>query len=61
MEQYFIENKCEKIRIDVVCDYPQNVVEFWQKCGFEIVEEIELVWSGKKSLVYMMIKALCEK
>ena len=61
LEQYFIENKCEKIRIDVVYNYPQNVVKFGEKCGFKIVEKIEMVWSGKKSLAYMMIKALCEK
>lgn len=49
---------CEVIRIDVVCDYPGNLLAFWQDLGFSACEEITLKWGGKQSRAAVMRKRI---
>lgn len=46
------------IRIDVVDDYENNVLPFWEKMGFVIKKRDELTWGNKKSSVAVMEKVL---
>ena len=46
------------IRIDVVNDYPGNVVPYWEKLGFVANETITLEWGNKKSKALVMRKRL---
>lgn len=48
------------IRIDVVNDYDDNVVEFWKKQGFIPKDEIHLKWGNKNSKALTMIKDICK-
>lgn len=58
LEQYVksLDSKC--IRIDVVINYDNNVLEFWIDNGFEKVENIELNWTGKSLPAVIMKKSL---
>lgn len=47
-----------KIRIDVVDDYDNNVVPFWEKMGFVKTRRDELTWGKKTSSVTVMEKLL---
>lgn len=47
-----------EIRIDVVNDYPDNLVGFWQKRGFIPQRTIWLEWGGKRSRALVMKKPL---
>lgn len=49
-------SKC--IRIDVVKDYDDNVISFWEKQGFLECENIILEWGNKKSNAVTMRKEL---
>ena len=49
---------CRRIRIDVVDDYPENVLAFWQKLGFVAAERICLCWGGKTSAAQVLRKEL---
>ncbi len=46
------------IRIDVVDDYENNVLPFWEKMGFVTKKRDELTWGRKKSSVSVMEKVL---
>lgn len=46
------------IRIDVVDDYENNVLPFWEKMGFVTKKRDELTWGKKKSSVSVMEKVL---
>ncbi len=46
------------IRIDVVDDYENNVLPFWEKMGFVTKKRDELTWGNKKSSVAVMEKVL---
>lgn len=56
LERVFKSNNVKSIRIDVVCDYEENVVEFWKKQGFVSKDKVELEWNGYKSNVIKMYK-----
>lgn len=47
-----------RIRIDVVIEYNPNVLLFWKKHGFEIIEEATLNWNGNILPAVTMIKYL---
>ena len=54
-----IEGKnASKIRIDVVDDYENNVIPFWEKMGFIRTKKEELTWGGKTSSVTVMEKSI---
>ncbi len=44
------------IRIDVVNDYPENLVPFWEGLGFSVNECVTLNWGNKKSNAVVMRK-----
>lgn len=44
------------VRIDVVCEYPENAKEFWSKQGFAPVGKTHLLWGGKRSEAVVMHK-----
>ena len=46
------------IRIDVINDYPNNVIWFWEKQGFVQQNEVALNWGNKKSSAVVMLKSL---
>ena len=46
------------IRIDVVNDYPDNVVPFWENLGFIEGETVTLDWGNKKSKAVVMRKII---
>ena len=52
------EKGCKFIRIDVVNDFKENVVTFWEQLGFQACEEIKLTWGNKTSLAVVMRKNL---
>lgn len=60
--KYFENWVCNKganiIRIDVVDDYENNVLPFWEKMGFVTKKRDELTWGNKKSSVSVMEKVL---
>lgn len=58
LEAYFIKQKAHSIRIDVVYDYPNNVLGFWEKLGFVKQDEIELSWNNLISKAYVMSKVV---
>lgn len=57
-ENDMLKSGSHSIRIDVVNDYDDNVVEFWKKQGFISHEEVQLQWGRKKSKALTMIKDL---
>jgi L-amino acid N-acyltransferase YncA len=57
-EQSMRNQKKQLIRIDVVNDYPTNVVLFWEKHGFIMKEETTLSWGKKRSTALIMLKSL---
>lgn len=46
------------VRIDVVCEYPENVKGFWTKQGFLPTGTTRLLWNGKESEAIVMHKQL---
>jgi len=48
----------QAIRIDVVNDYNDNVVGFWEKQGFISRKQVKLSWGKKQSKALVMEKAL---
>jgi GNAT superfamily N-acetyltransferase len=46
-EGYAKDNACKTIRIDVVTNYNDNVLNFWKMNNFKIIDNIELNWTGK--------------
>ena len=57
-EKYLSEKQCSFIRIDVVYNYNENVVGFWQKQGYSIQKEEFINWKGIESSAYLMMKKL---
>ena len=47
IESYLKQRNSISIKIDVVKNYNKNVINFWLENGFEIIEEINLNWTGK--------------
>ncbi|MGL5415016.1 MAG: GNAT family N-acetyltransferase [Clostridium sp.] len=45
LEQSLKLEGVKRIRIDVVWDYKENVIDFWKKQGFEECGKIELEWN----------------
>lgn len=58
LEQMFKSKNAKRIRIDVVYDYDQNVLGFWDKQGFVSSEKVELDWNGYKSNAFKMNKSI---
>lgn len=46
-EQYIKSLNSSGIRIDVVINYDNNVLNFWTKNGFKKIKDIKLNWTGK--------------
>lgn len=57
-EEYIKLEKSKCIRIDVVTDYDDRVLNFWTINGFDKIETIELNWSGKVLPAVIMKKSL---
>lgn len=57
-EKKICSDGAQIIRIDVVDDYENNVLPFWEKMGFVIKRRDELTWGNKKSSVSVMEKEL---
>lgn len=49
LEKSFKERGYKYVRIDVVCDYEDNVVGFWKNLGFKEVDKINLKWNNHES------------
>lgn len=58
LEQIFKAKDVNSVRIDVVYDYEDNVVGFWEKQGFIHCEKIQLEWNGCKSNAIKMCKTI---
>lgn len=58
MEEFLKAEGVKRIRIDVVYDYEDNVVGFWEKNGFMHYEKIQLEWNGYKSKAIRMCKSI---
>lgn len=56
LEEIFKAKNSKRIRIDVVYDYEENVLGFWEQQGFISSEKIELEWNGYKSKAFKMYK-----
>lgn len=56
LEDRFRKEKAKRVRIDVVYNYNENVLGFWNKLGFVPSEKIELEWNGFKSKAVKMYK-----
>ncbi|MEG1585032.1 MAG: GNAT family N-acetyltransferase, partial [Anaerovorax sp.] len=46
------------VRIDVLYEYAENALGFWEKQGFVATEKIAMDWEGHKSTAIKMIKIL---
>jgi len=55
-ESKMLQSGSTSIRIDVVNDYPGNVVPFWKSLGFLEYETVTLDWGNKKSNAVVMRK-----
>ena len=58
LERVFKSNNIKRVRIDVVYDYEENVIGFWEKQGFVSKEKVELEWNGHKSNETKMYKSI---
>lgn len=58
IEGIFKSKNSKRIRIDVVHEYEENVLGFWEKQGFVCDEKIQLEWSGHKSNAIRMYKSI---
>lgn len=58
LEQYIRSVKSKCIRIDVVTNYDNNVLNFWIKNGFSKFKDVELNWSRKILSAIIMKKKL---
>lgn len=58
LEKIFKSKKASSVRIDVVYDYEENVLEFWEKQGFVANEKIYLYWNGYKLNAIKMYKSI---
>lgn len=51
-------HKSERIRIDVVTSYDKGVLDFWVLKGFNIIDMVELNWSGKTLPAVILKKSI---
>ena len=58
LEKIFKSKKASSVRIDVVYDYEENVLRFWEKQGFVANEKINLYWNGYKLNAIKMCKSI---
>lgn len=58
LEHIFKSEGANRVRIDVVYDYEDNVVVFWERQGFIHCEKIQLEWNGYKSNAIKMFKTI---
>ena len=58
LEQEFCKCGAHTVRIDVVCEYPENAKGFWSKQGFLPTGTTRLLWGGKESEAIVMHKQL---
>ncbi|MDO4600243.1 MAG: GNAT family N-acetyltransferase [[Ruminococcus] gnavus] len=58
LERKFKEEGAKKVLIDVVCDYEDYVVAFWEKQGFVPCGNIQLEWNGYHSKAVKMEKEI---
>ncbi|WFD08876.1 GNAT family N-acetyltransferase [Tepidibacter hydrothermalis] len=58
LEKYTLSLKSNCIRIDVVTDYDDSVIEFWSKNGFVEFGDTILNWTGKDLKAVVMKKNL---
>ncbi|MBX4262134.1 GNAT family N-acetyltransferase [Clostridium estertheticum] len=47
LEEYAKKVKSKSMRIDVVTNYDNAVLNFWVKNGFDKIKDVELEWAGK--------------
>ena len=58
LEQELRRDGAHRVRIDVVCEYPENAKGFWSKQGFSSAGTTRLLWGGKESEAVVMHKQL---
>lgn len=58
LEQELRRDGAHRVRIDVVCEYPENAKGFWSKQGFPPAGTTRLLWGGKESEAVVMHKQL---
>ena len=58
LEQELRRDGTHRVRIDVVCEYPENAKGFWSKQGFSSAGTTRLLWGGKESEAVVMHKQL---
>lgn len=58
LEEYARSAKSKYMRIDVVTDYDDAVLDFWIRNGFDKVKDVELNWTGKILPAVIMKKSL---
>lgn len=58
LERVFKSNNVKRVRIDVVYDYEENVIGFWEKQGFVSKGKVELEWNAHKSNATKMYKSI---
>ena len=58
LEEHFRNEKVRNVRIDVVYDYDNSVMQFWVDRGFNKVKNIQLQWDDQYLGAAMMKKAL---
>ncbi|WP_027624516.1 GNAT family N-acetyltransferase [Clostridium lundense] len=58
LEEYAKSLQSECIRIDVVTNYDENVLNFWIRNGFYKLKNVELNWSGKNLPAVIMKKSI---
>ncbi len=57
-EQEMARHGRKSIRIDVVNDYPDTPLPFWEKQGFTATDTVTLTWGSKSSHARVMRKTL---
>ena len=57
-EEYIKSEKSKCMRIDVVTNYDDTVIDFWVRNGFDKFKNIELNWTGKVLPAVIMKKSL---
>lgn len=60
-EEYLLGLGVCSVRIDVVSNYDNSVLDFWTSEGFMTCSEIELNWCGYKMPAFIMKKKLVDK
>ena len=58
IEKYIKLNDSKKIKLDVVKDYDEKVIEFWERNGFVKIKEVELNWNKNILTAFNMEKLI---